>query len=67
MLGGKWRRIERANWYWVNWTKRWSWKNGNAIEMRWLDLYEEVEEDIALSNFTESLQKQLDEQNLSKK
>ena len=34
---------------------------------RWLDVQEEDEEDIALANFIESLQKQTDEENFSKK
>ena len=34
----------------------------NAIDSKWSDLTEENEEDIALANFNESLQKQVDEE-----
>ena len=33
----------------------------NSIDSKWSDLIEEDEEDIALANFIESLQKQADE------
>ena len=39
----------------------------NAIDFKWLDVQEEDEEDIALANFIESLQKQTDEENFPKK
>ena len=39
----------------------------NAIDFKWSDLTEEDEEDIALVNFIESLQKQADEENFLKK
>ena len=35
----------------------------NAINFRWSDVKEEDEEDIALANFIESLQKQTDKEN----
>ena len=41
--------------------------NENAIDFRWSDVKEEDEEDIALANFIESLQKQTDEENFLKK
>ena len=39
----------------------------NDIDFRWSDVLEEVEEDISLANFIESLQKQTDEENSPKK
>ena len=39
----------------------------NAIEFRWSEVQEEDEEDIALANLIESLQKQTDEENFTKK
>ena len=51
-----------ANWYWVYWSKSWSWNDENAIDFRWSDVKEEDEEDIPLANFIESLQKQADEE-----
>ena len=39
----------------------------NAIDFRYSDVQEEDEEDIALANFIESLQKQADEKNFQKK
>ena len=39
----------------------------NAIYFKWSDVKEEDEEDIGLTNFIESLQKQTDEENFSKK
>ena len=38
-----------------------SWNDENAICFKWSDVKEENEEDIALANFNESLQKQTDE------
>ena len=40
--------------------------DGNAIEFKWSDLQED-KEDIALTNFIEFLQKQVDDENFSKK
>ena len=39
----------------------------NTIDFRWSDVKEEDEEDIALANFIESLQKQTEEEIFSKK
>ena len=39
----------------------------NSIDSKWSDLTEENEEDIALANLIESLQKQTDEEIFSKK
>ena len=39
----------------------------NSIDSKWSDLTEKDEEDIALANFIESLQKQTDERNFQKK
>ena len=39
----------------------------NAIDFKWSDVKEEHEEDIALANFIENLQKQTDEENFLKK
>ena len=58
---------KRANWYLVYWSKRWSWNDENAIDFRWSGVKKEDEEDSALANFIESLQKQTDEENFSKK
>ena len=46
--------------------KSWSWNDVNAINFRWSGVQEEDEEDIALANFIESLQKQKDEENFPK-
>ena len=59
-----WRKIhtrEGVNWHWAYWAKSWSWNFENAIGFRSSDALEEDEEDIALANFIESLQKQTDE------
>ena len=66
LLGGKWRR-EGTNWYWVCWAKSWFWNDENAIDFKWSEVKEEDEEDIALINFIESLQKQTDEEFFQKK
>ena len=39
----------------------------NVIDFKWFDVAEEVEEDIAMDNFIESLLKQTDEESFSKK
>ena len=39
----------------------------NAIDFRWSDVQEEEEEDIALANFIENLQKQANKENFQKK
>ena len=39
----------------------------NAFDFKWSNVQEEDEEDIALANFIESLQKQTDEENFSKR
>ena len=39
----------------------------NAIDFKWSSVKEEDEEDIVLANFSESLQKQVDEENFPKK
>ena len=39
----------------------------NAVDFKWSVAKEEDEEDIALANFNESLQKQADEENFPKK
>ena len=57
---------EENQWYWVYWTKSWSWNDENAIDFRWSDVREENSEDIALAKFIESLQKQADEENFTK-
>ena len=51
---------EGTNWYWVFRTKSWSWNDENAIDFKLSDVKEEDEEDVALANFIESLQKQTD-------
>ena len=43
-------------------SKSWAWNYENAIDFRWSDVQEEDEEDIALANFIECLQKQTDEE-----
>ena len=58
----KWRRREGTNWLRFCWTKYWSWNDENSIDFRWSDVKEEDEEDIAVTNFIESLQKQTDEE-----
>ena len=62
----RWKR-KGADRYWVYWSKRRSWNDENAIDFRWSDVKEEDEEDTALANFIESLQKQTDEENFLKK
>ena len=42
-------------------------KDENAIDFRWLGVKKQDEEDIALANFIESLQKQTNEETFSKK
>ena len=54
------------HWYWAYWTKIWSWNYENVIDFRWSGVQED-EEDIALANFIENLQKQTDEENFPKK
>ena len=49
---------EGTNWYWVYWTKSWFLNDENEIDFRWSDVKEKDEEDIALANLIESLQKQ---------
>ena len=39
-----------------------SWNDENVIDFKWSDVQEEDEEDIALANFIESLQKQTNEE-----
>ena len=51
---------EEINWYWVFRTKNWSWNYENDIDFKLSDVKEEDEEDVALANFIESLQKQTD-------
>ena len=41
--------------YWVYWEKSDPSHDENAIDLRWSDVNEEDEEDIALTNFIESL------------
>ena len=48
-------------------SKNRSWNDENAIDFRWSDVTEEDEEDIALVNFIENLQKQTDKENFPKK
>ena len=57
---------EGTNWSRVFRTKSWSWNHENAIDFKLSDVKEEDEEDVALANFTESLQKQSDEENFQK-
>ena len=47
--------------YWVYWAKRCIWNGENAFNFRWSNVTEGDEEDIALANFIESMQKQTDE------
>ena len=49
-----------ANWNWVYLAQNWSWNEQNNIDLRWSGVQED-EEDIALANFIESLQKQANE------
>ena len=51
---------EGTNWFWVFRTKSWSWNYENTIDFKLSDVKEEDEEDVALANFIESLQKQTD-------
>ena len=44
------------------WRKSDPYNDENAINFRWSDVEEENEEDIALANFIESLQKKTDEE-----
>ena len=44
-------------------SKKNSYNNKNATDFRWSDAQEKDEEDVALANFIESLQKQTDEEN----
>ena len=53
----------RSNWYWVHWGKSGPYNDENAIDFRWSEVKEEDEEDIALANFIESLQKQTNKEN----
>ena len=47
--------------YWANWAKADPYDDENAIDFRWSSVNEGDEEDIALANFIENLQKQNDE------
>ena len=67
MTWRKWWRREGIHWYWTYWTKPWSLNEENTIDFRWSDVQEEFEEDIALVNLIESLQKHTDDENFPKK
>ena len=51
---------EGTIWFWVYWAKCWFWNEENVIDVKWSDVQEEDEEDIAKTNFIDSSQKQTD-------
>ena len=63
----KWRIGEGTNWSRFYQTKSWSWNDENAFDFKWSGVQEEDEEDIALANFIENLQKQTNEKIFPKK
>ena len=62
----KMMKKRRNNSYWAYWGKSDSYNDENAIDFRWSGVHED-EEDTALANFIENLQKQTDEKIFTKK